>query len=96
MTFTTTAAASPGIPATPASGKQRDVARAQDVRLRPRDLDLDFASLDQVNSAHVIALHPRRRRVRGDFRDVVSGEMDRAQHRRENIAGGRGIRTGGK
>jgi len=80
----------------PASGKQGDVARAQYVRLSPRDLDLDFASFDQVNSAHVIALRPCRRRVRGDFRDVVSGEMDRAQHRRENIPGGRGIRTGCK
>jgi hypothetical protein len=49
-----------------------------------------------VNSAQVVALHPGRRWVRGDFCDVVSGEVNRAEHRRENIAGGRGIRTGCK
>jgi hypothetical protein len=77
----------------PASRKQCDVARAQDVRLRPRDLNLDFASLHEVNRAHVVALHPSRRRVRGGFRDVVPGEVNRAQKRRENIPGGSGIRT---
>ncbi len=77
----------------PASGKQRDIARAQYVRLSPRDVNLDLASLHKVNSTHVVALHPGRRRVRGDFRDIVPGEVNRAQHRRENIAGGLGIRT---
>ena len=80
----------------PASGKQCDVARAQYVRLGPGDLNLDFAALDEVNSAHVIALHRCCRRVRGDFRDFVPGEVNRAQHRGENIPGGRGIRTDGK
>jgi hypothetical protein len=49
-----------------------------------------------MNRAQVVALHPCRRRVRGGFRDVVSREVNRAEHRRQNIAGGRGIRTGGK
>ena len=80
----------------PASRKQCDVARAQNVRLGPRDLNLDLASLHKVNSTHVVALHPCRRRVRGGFRDVVSGEVNRTQNRRENIADGHGIRTGGK
>jgi hypothetical protein len=57
---------------------------------------MDFARLHQVNSAHVVALHPFRRWLRGGFRDVMSGEVNRTQHRRENIAGGHGIRTGGK
>jgi hypothetical protein len=77
----------------PASRKQRDVARAQHMRLGAGDLNLDFAALHQVNSAHVVALHPSRRRVRGGFRDVVPGEVNRAQQRRENIPGGCGIRT---
>ena len=80
----------------PARRKQRDVARAQYARLGPRDLNLDLAALHEVDSAHVVALHPYRRRVRGGFRDVVPGEVNRAQKRRENIAGGHGIRTGGK
>jgi hypothetical protein len=41
-------------------------------------------------------LYPSRRRVRGAFRDVVPGEVNRAQKRRENIPGGYGIRTAGK
>jgi hypothetical protein len=77
----------------PASRKQCDVACAQYVRLSPRDLHADLAALHEVNSAHVVALRPCRRRVRGDFCDVVPGEVDRAQHRRQNIARGRGIRT---
>lgn len=43
------------------------VARAQDVGLSPRDLHVDFAALHEVNSAHVVALRPCRRRVRGGF-----------------------------
>jgi hypothetical protein len=80
----------------PASRKQCDVARAQYVRLGPRDLNLDFAALHEVDSAHVVALYPPRRRVRGGFRDVVPGEVNRTQQRRENIPGGCGIRTVGK
>jgi len=56
----------------------------------------DFASFHEMNGAQVVALHARRRRVRGDFRDVVPREVNRAEHRREDIAGGPGIRTGGK
>ena len=77
----------------PARRKQCDVARAQHVRLGPSDLNLDFASLHEVDSAHVVALYPSRRWVRGGFRDVVPGEVNRAQKRRENIPGGCGIRT---
>jgi hypothetical protein len=77
----------------PASRKQGDVTRAQDARLGPRDLNLDFASLHEVDCAHVVALYPSRRWVRGGFRDVVPGEVNRAQKRRENIPGGCGIRT---
>lgn len=65
------------------------------MRLGPRDLNLDFAPLHEVDSAHVVALYPSRRWVRGDFRDVVPGEMNRAQKRRKNISGGYGIRTAG-
>jgi len=46
--------------------------------------------------AHVVALHPGRRRVRDDFGDIVSGQVNRAQNRGENIAGGGGFRTVGK
>ena len=77
----------------PASRKQCGVTRAQYVRLGTGDLNLDFAPLHEVNSAHVVALYPSRRRVRGGFRDVVPGEVNRAQQRRENITGGCGIRT---
>jgi hypothetical protein len=80
----------------PASRKQCGVTRAQYARLSPHDLHVNLASLHKVNSAQVVALHPGRRWVRGDFCDVVSGEVNRAEHRRENIAGGRGIRTGCK
>jgi hypothetical protein len=77
----------------PASWKQGDVARAQYARLGPRDLNLNHAPLHEMDSAHVVALHPSRRRVRGGFRDVVPGEVNRAQQRRENIPGRCGIRT---
>lgn len=80
----------------PASRKQCDVARAQYVRFSPRDLHTDLAALHEVNSAHVVALHPYLRRVGGGFGDVVSGEVNRTQNRRKNIAGRHGIRTGGK
>jgi hypothetical protein len=80
----------------PASRKQRDVAGAQYARLGPSDLNLDLAPLHEVDRARVVALYPSRRRVRGDFRDVVPGEVNRAQKRRENIPGGYGIRTAGK
>jgi hypothetical protein len=80
----------------PASRKQCDVAGAQYVRLGPSDLNLDFAPLHEVDGAHVVALYPSRRRVRRDFRDVVPGEVNRAQKRRENIPGGYRIRTAGK
>jgi hypothetical protein len=63
------------------------------VRLGPRHLNLDFASLHEVDRAHVVALYPSRRWARGGFRDVVPGEVNRAQKRRENIPGGCGIRT---
>jgi hypothetical protein len=80
----------------PASGKQGDVACAEYVRLGPRHLQVDLASFDEMNRAQVVALHACRRRVRGDFHDVVTREVNRAEHRREDIAGGPGIRTGGK
>ena len=80
----------------PASGKQGDVACAEYVRLGPRHFQADLASFHEMNRAQVVALRPCRRRVRGDFRDVVPGEVNRAEHRREDVAGGPGIRTGGK
>jgi hypothetical protein len=80
----------------PASRKQCGVARAQYVRLSPRDLHMNLTPLHEVNSAQVVTLHPGRRWVPRDFCDVVSGEVNRAEHRRENIASGRGIRTGCK
>jgi hypothetical protein len=48
-----------------------------------------------MNRAQVVALHLCRRRVRDDFRDVVSREVNRAKHRGQDIAGRRGIRTDG-
>ena len=65
----------------PASRKQGDVACAEYVRLSPCHLHADFASFHEMNRAQVVALHPCRRRMRGDFGDVVSGEVNRAQHR---------------
>jgi hypothetical protein len=70
--------------------------RAQQVRLSTADLQPDFASFHQMKGALVVALHVFRWWLGGDFGDVVPGEVNRAQYRREDVAGRPGIRTGCK